>query len=224
MNYEMPPLPSPSLRDLPLRYVYDRASCPNLLEEFYVPVLSAAVRYDRMTMTFNGQSLSVAAAGIAGLINNGGRMRLICHRELSLEVVKAIQDGLITAENAIVMSFGDDPITQIDPADIQAKHHLDLLTWLVKERRLEIKVAIPNNPSGIFHRKTTIAADANGDSIAFEGSVNESVSAWMHNDESFNLHKSWEGGPHFAFDGPSVRATMAQRSRQQPRPYPSPKP
>ena len=146
------PRPAPSLRDLPLRYVYDRANCPNLLEDFYIPLLGASVRYDRMTMTFNGRSLSVAAAGIAGLINNGGHMRLICHRELSREVVKAIQDGLITAETAVVMSFGDDSITEIDPDDLQAKHHLDLLTWLVKERRLEIKVAIPNDPDGIFDR------------------------------------------------------------------------
>ena len=195
----MNPRPAPSLRDLPLRYVYDRASCPNLLEDFYVPMLSAAVRYDRMTMTFNGQSLSVAAAGIAGLVNNDGHMRLICHRELSRDVVKAIRDGLISAENAVVMSFGDEPITRISHADLQAKHHLDLLTWLVKERRLEIKVAIPKDPSGIFHRKTTIAADANGDSIAFDGSLNESVSAWMHNDESFILHNSWENGRHIDY-------------------------
>ena len=181
---------APSLRDLNLRPVYNRDNCPDMLGEFYVPVLKAAVEYSRMTYTFNGRSLSAAAVGVAGLINNGGRMRLICHHELEREVVEAIERGLISAENAVLMSIGDRPIVAIDPSDLAEKHHLDLLTWLVKERRLEIKVAIPRR--GVFHRKTAIVADANGDMIALDGSLNESVHGWLHNDESFHVFRSWQ--------------------------------
>lgn len=191
---------APSLRRLPLQYVYNRNNCPSLLDDFYIPVLSAAVKYDRMTLSFNGKSLSVAAAGIAGLINNGGRMRLICNHEIPAEVVQAVQKGLITAENAVLMSMGDNPITEIGPADLEAKHHLALLTWLVKENLLDIKVAIPKHHEvgGHFHRKTSIVTDSHGDKLAFEGSPNESVLAWKYNDESFNAYKSWEQNPYLS--------------------------
>ena len=62
------------MRDLNLQPVYSRDNCSNLVEEFFVPTLSRAVRYDRATYTFSPEALVVAAAGLAGLINNGGNM------------------------------------------------------------------------------------------------------------------------------------------------------
>ena len=187
-----------SLRQLPLRYVYNRNNCPDLLGDFYIPALRTAVEYDRATYTFNGRTLSVAAAGIAGLINNGGRMRLVCHHELSPDVVHAIEKGLVSAESAVVKSLGNRLLTEIDPDDWKSRHHLELLTWLVKEGRLDIKVAIPRTTrEGIlFHRKGTFITDMHGDKVAFEGSLNESERAWKFNDESFNLFKSWEANPY----------------------------
>ena len=69
---------------------------------FSIPLLSHAVRYDRATYTFSPEALIVAAAGLAGLINNGGRMRLICHHQLPMDVVQAIVDGQRAAEDAVI--------------------------------------------------------------------------------------------------------------------------
>ena len=40
---------SPSLRALPLLLAYDRESCPDLVQDFFLPVLHRATRYDRTT-------------------------------------------------------------------------------------------------------------------------------------------------------------------------------
>ena len=41
-----------SLTNLNLRPVYTRGSCPDLLADFYEPLLAQAVRYDRTTHAF----------------------------------------------------------------------------------------------------------------------------------------------------------------------------
>ena len=179
------------LRELDLQPVYNRNNCPDLVGQLFVPLLGSSVRYDRATYTFNARALSNAAAGLAGLIRNGGRMRLICHHKLPRSVVEAILDGQRSAEEAVLESVGRMSLTDVSPHDLEQKHHLDLLTWLVREERLEIRVAIPKQEDALFHRKTGIFTDGNGDSVGFDGSVNESVMGWLNNDESLVLFKSW---------------------------------
>ena len=182
----------PSLRDLMLSTVYTRDNCPDLVKGFFVPTLSRAVRYHRATYTFSPEALIVAAAGLAGLINNGGRMRLICHHQLPKEVVQAIVDGQRSAEDAVIESLRYRGLVKVDPADLISLHHLKLLTWLVKEGRLEIKVAIPRLEGGIFHQKIGIFTDQHGESVAFNGSLNESRLGWLLNDESMAVFNSWD--------------------------------
>ena len=180
------------LSELDLQSDYDRDSCPDLLGEFFEPVLANSVSYDRTTFTFNAGALSVAAAGLAGFIRNGGRMRLICHHEMDRDVLQAILDGQCTAEDAVLDSIAPGALTDVKPENLAQKHHLELLTWLVRENRAEIRVAISNDAS-LFHRKTGIFTDSNGDSLAFIGSINETMAAWIRNDEEMMVITSWWG-------------------------------
>ena len=186
------------LRDLNLQPVYSRDNCSDLVEEFFVPTLSSSIRYDRATYTFSPEALIVAAAGLAGLINNGGTMRLICHHQLQKDVVQAIIDGQRAAEDAVLDSLANRDITEVDPHNLAGLHHLKLLTWLVKEGRLEIRVAIPRLGGGIFHQKVGIFTDEQGYSIAFTGSLNESRLGWLVNDESLTVFNSWDSQPYLA--------------------------
>ena len=102
------------LRDLKLQMVYSRDNCSDLVADFFVPMLSRAVRYDRSTYTFSPEALVVAAAGLAGLINNGGNMRLICHHQLHKDVVQAIIDGHRAAEDAVLESLANRDLTEVD--------------------------------------------------------------------------------------------------------------
>lgn len=184
------------LRDLNLQAVYSRDNCSDLVKEFFVPSLSRAIRYDRATYTFSPEVLKVAAAGLGGLIANGGSMRLVCHHQLPRDVVQAIIDGHRAAEEAVLNSLSNRDFTEVDPHNLADLHHLQLLTWLVKEGRLEIRVAIPRLAGSIFHQKVGIFTDERGDRIAFTGSLNESRLGWLFNDESISVFNSWESSPH----------------------------
>lgn len=60
---------------------------------FYEPILSAAISYNRVSGYFSGKALSHYARGIQGLIENGGRMRLIISEEISEEDFNNINKG-----------------------------------------------------------------------------------------------------------------------------------
>ena len=179
-----------TLRDLTFAASYTPDSCPDLIAGFYAPALAAAVRYDRATYTFTADGLAAAAAGIAGLLRNGGRIRLICDKQMDAALVQAIIAGKVQARELLLALTPPEDLTRIDAADLQARENLELLTWLVKNDRLEVKIAL--HPAGIFHPKIGIIADAAGSRVAFSGSLNETLSGWATNFESMDVFTSWQ--------------------------------
>ena len=177
------------LREFEFRNVYTRDDCPDLIGQFFIPALKSASRYDRTTFTFNARSLAAAASGVAGLVNGGGTMRLICNHELEQDVFEAIRAGINSAESAFLDSFSGFTLGEIKPQEIADLGHLKLLTWLVKTNRLKIKIAIRRG--GIFHRKIGIFTDQRGDRVSFTGSLNESKAGWITNDECIDVFRSW---------------------------------
>ena len=140
------------LRELDLAPRY-RSSTHNLLRDFYVPCLRAAVTYDRAVGFFSSYALSAAAAGLPSFIAAGGRMRLIASPELSPEDVAAINAGYRTreavVEEALVRTLEDEDY----PDPIRAR--LGFLAWMVAENALDIKIAIvvDRDEIGIYHEK-----------------------------------------------------------------------
>src|SRR5215831_1174716 len=65
----------------------------DLVELFYNPALACAVQYDRMTGYFSADALALASRGIAALIMNDGRMRLIVGCTLQKPEQDAIGEG-----------------------------------------------------------------------------------------------------------------------------------
>ena len=178
------------LTDLDLRDTYDPDTCPDPVAEFYSPALAESVAYNRDTFTFNARGLAAAAAGLAGLLRNDGRVRIICEpKELSEGVRQAVIAG---HEQALLDAVPPEDLTAITGDDIRAKDQLDIITWLVAQSRLEIRVALPKSVGqGIFHAKTGIMTDAAGNCISFDGSPNETDYGWGRNYERFHLFRSW---------------------------------
>lgn len=173
------------------------------LHAFYIPALTASVRYDRMTGYFSSHSLAIAAAGVAHLIANGGQMRLLVGAQLSHEDVEAIEAGYDLAE-VVATRLGPglpDPATLTDHL---LRERLAALAWLVAQGHLEIRVVLPKGANGLplpapesrdyFHPKVGIFTDPEGNRVAFSGSINESENAWEHNYEQFMVFCSWNEG------------------------------
>ena len=130
------------LTDLELRAVYNHGNCPDLLAGLFEPLLAQAVRYDRTTYTFTAKGLIAAAAGTAGLIRNGGRIRLICDHSVREDVLQAIHDGQLDAEAALQQTALREDLLLTETADIADRNHLELAYWLVANGIMEVKVAV----------------------------------------------------------------------------------
>ena len=174
------------LTDLKLRPVYNHGNCPDLLAGLYEPLLEQAVRYDRTTYTFTAEGMIAAATGTAGLIRNGGRIRLICDHSVRDDVLRAIHDGQLDAETALQQTVSREDLLLTETADIADRNHLELAYWLVANGIMEMKVAIRGDR--IFHNKSGIVEDAQGNRVAFAGSLNETLSGWRHNWESVHVY------------------------------------
>lgn len=187
-----------SLYGYPFRIFYGPADNP--LENFYIPALSASVQYDRSAGYFSSSALAVAAAGVARLIQNGGRMRLLVGAELSEADVEAIRHGHDLQAKITERLLEHFP----DPQDALLKERLAVLAWMVAEGTLEIKVVLPKDIDGLpipahlthdyYHPKSGIFTDVEGNQVAFSGSVNESETAWRKNYEQFAVYTSWGEG------------------------------
>lgn len=175
---------SVSLKDLELKSVYYSDS-HNLLNEFYIPVLSNAIKYNRIAGYFSSNALAVAAKGVASFVKRGGKIRLIANVVLAQHDQESIKKAIKEKEQGI--------LDEIDDLEDQLKKdHIRIFGWLIKEGMLEIKIAVIAN--GIAHQKVGILEDSDGDIISFSGSDNETVKGWLYNDEQFHVFCGWKDG------------------------------
>ena len=183
------------LRDHTWKKKYTRGN-DDLVESFYIPALKVAKRYDRLTGYFKARALSLATRGIEGLVHNQGEMRLIVGCTLDSDEVEAIKRGERIRDH-VEQNLTSSPL---NPSDSESKKALEFLAWMVSENYLDVKVAVSCDDNGepvskdesIFHAKIGIIEDGDGDKIAWNGSLNETVGGWRRNWESFSVYTSWE--------------------------------
>ncbi len=185
------------LRDHSWRFKYTTGD-GDLVRRFYVPALEDAKRYDRLTGYFNAGALALAARGIEGLVRNDGRMRLVVGCTLDRPEIEAIAKGEELRDRVEHRLTG----LPLAPPDPEAADALELLAWMVAHGFLEVKIAVPCDADGtpipesaLFHEKTGIVEDRNGDRLAWTGSLNETGAGWQGNWESISVCTSWGAEP-----------------------------
>src|SRR3989344_3978639 len=115
-----------TLRDLKLKPVY-YSDEDDLLNDFYIPVLSASVEYNRIAGYFCSNSLAISAKGMSKLIEHGGRINLIANVVLLEEDQNAIKNALNKIQ--------EDLLIEIEKIDNELKKdHIKLLGWMIKNR------------------------------------------------------------------------------------------
>ncbi len=190
----------------------------NPIADFYIPALECAVQYDRKSGFFGSAILSKVARGLGAMLRNNGKMRLIMGCQFSPQDIAAIEKGYELRE---ALAFRLEADLKPPENFIQLKH-FEILSWLIANEYLDIKIAVPIiskqdaiiskqdacitdkgipvtsdrllDPQHIFHEKVGIFTDRKGDRLAFSGSNNESLSGWSNNVESFHVYCAWEGG------------------------------
>ena len=188
-----------NFKDLNIKSCYE-SGIDDIIEDYYIPVLGASVQYDRIAGFFSSSSLAVAARGLANFIAQKGKMRLITSPRLNSEDAEIIK-RITNDDNSLkIEDFG------IDFSSIESefeKNHVKALGWMLSNGLLDMKLAVVYNSDGsicdndtltekgLFHQKVGILCDSCGNEISFSGSINESASAWVDNDEEFKVFKEW---------------------------------
>lgn len=169
-----------------------RSTEEDVVEDFYVPVLSESVQYDRAVGYFSSNILVSYIEGLEKFVQNKGKMRLLISPFVSLEDGQALIDSLNPEEETTTQLdelFGTYRLNG-DKANIAAQ----ILIQLIREGYLEVRVVVPNRQEGLFHEKVALFYDEMEDIIATSGSNNETKSAVQFNLESFNVFRSWMNG------------------------------
>ena len=178
--------------DIEIKEEY-RSLQDDIVGEFYTPLLRCAKKYQRAVGFFSSSALIEISDGLAGLVKNGGTIELVASPKLSEDDVDAIEKG-IKLRDEVVRERIIEAITA--PQGSYEEKRLNYLINLIAAGILEIKIAVleDDNHIGMYHEKVGLMYDEEGNIIAFSGSMNESVTAFMHNCESIDVFKSWEGG------------------------------
>lgn len=188
-----------SFTELGVKSSYDSDS-DDILNDFYIPVLTDSVEYYRLAGFFSSSALAIAARGIRGLLKNDGKMKLVAGAMLKKEDINAIRQGLEKPEEVIKRVA----ITDIDSIEDEfIRNHVRALGWLIAKQKLDIRIAIVKNKNGIpmdtqtisetgiFHMKVGVLTDRDGNRISFSGSINETGRAWTENIEEIKVFRSW---------------------------------
>lgn len=195
-----------SFLELNLDSTYESGlSGSDVISEFYVPVLENSYRYDRVAGYFSSRVFATAAKGIAGLVRNGGKMRLVTSHAFTPTDVGTFQGhfDIENLSNALIEEFIESFSLLGNLQDSITLNHVAAMCWMLREGYLEIKVVIPDSadlsaltPQDIdkFHPKFGVFYDNQGHTIAFSGSVNETEGAWKRNIENFDVYQSWIPG------------------------------
>lgn len=157
----------------------------DLAKDFYNPVLSQTIKYDRVSGYFSSKALAAYSKGIEGLVNNGGYYRLIISEEISESDFELIKNGYKMREGFLAELT--DRLNE--ELSMEEKRQYYNLANLIARGVVDIKIGF--KIGGLFHSKFGILEDKDGNLIYFTGSNNETQAAIKNNYESFDVTASW---------------------------------
>ncbi len=155
-------------------------------EEVLIPSFQVADKVNCMVGFFSSAVLSSLAPGLATYITESrNSFRLIISPLLRAEDQAAIEEGLKSAEEVAGVVLEELIFTE----DLLHRHTLKCFSWLIREGRIEIKVALVKD--AIFHPKAWLF-EHNGDVIAAHGSSNGTHAGIHKNIEQIAISRSWQ--------------------------------
>ena len=185
-----------SLEGHPFRRSYS-TSKENLFEDFYIPALQRAIRYDRAAGFFSSAIVALAPLAFSQFIEKGGRIRLICSPNLSKTDVRSLSeesDLSLTSRDQVIAD-----LRALSEGRDEQRILSTLLSSLIAAEILDLRVAVPVSSRGLFHDKVGIFSDSIRD-VTFVGSANETMAAWsgFDNHEQIEVFSSWQNADSLA--------------------------
>jgi len=126
-----------SFQDLEIKNEY-RSLLDSVAKDFYVPLLSQAVKYQRAVGFFSSSCLVEISKGIAALAQNGGKIQLVASPDLSDEDIEAIKSGYAMRDQVVKNAVRRE---MTEGKNAFEKARLNLLANLISDNVLDIKIA-----------------------------------------------------------------------------------
>jgi DNA phosphorothioation system restriction enzyme len=181
-----------SLPDLNIIPVMDTSEY-DLTLNFFKPLLSASIHYDRGVGYFSSGWLRMNGEGMIAFANNGGRARWVTSPILDEADWQALQTGEAARADFTLRMALKRNVSSLD--ETMKRDVLSALAWMVADEIITFKLALPQEKlnHGDFHDKFGIFTDAQGNQVSFNGSYNDSIQG-TRNYESIKVFSSWESG------------------------------
>ena len=125
------------------------------------------------------------------MAERGGKIQIVASPYLSGEDIEAIKKGYAERneiiEKAVLRQITDEIL------DYYSMQRLNLLACLIAQGILDIRIAYTEDKKGIgmYHEKMGLIEDADGNVVAFSGSMNESATAMSINYETIDIFRNW---------------------------------
>ena len=161
--------------------------------QFYLDGLANSNEFSLLLGYFSSSAINLLSVGFATFISKGGKMRMVINHLLSAkdkEAINKVEEG--NQQDLKVFDLTDASILQryLDEYDI---HFFECLTYLIAQKRIEIKVIKPKNGKGIAHYKSGVFSDGK-ESVGYKASCNFTLYGLSENLEELEAFLSWENG------------------------------
>ncbi|PIV16770.1 MAG: DNA repair helicase, partial [Flavobacteriales bacterium CG03_land_8_20_14_0_80_35_15] len=161
--------------------------------QFYLDGLANSNEFSLLLGYFSSSAINLLSVGFATFISKGGKMKMVINHLLSAkdkEAINKVEEG--NQQDLKVFDLTDASILQryLDEYDI---HFFECLTYLIAEKRIEIKVIKPKNGKGIAHYKSGVFSDGQ-DAVGYQASCNFTYYGLSENIEQLEAFLSWENG------------------------------
>ena len=159
-----------------------RGTSSTLEAGFFKDALSQASEFRRAVGYFSASVFRVAFDEFADFFSRSGKMEVVCNGHLSSCDAKAAIEGLKDSHKWRHVALEE-------VCQQQGKRELNLFSWAIANRLLAIKVAqVTAHKNSIYHEKFGVFLANETPFLAFEGSANETYSAYKTNFERVCLY------------------------------------
>ncbi len=167
------------LRDVALKEEY-RTDKDDIFTDFIVPCLTNCIEFKRCIEYVSLNAITTLALGFDNFMDHKAKLKIICgHRFGAFDL------------SLLSRIFSPSLELNLNQKQIQ-NTKIKILESMVNDSTLEIKIAIPNSEDivGSFSENIGLFIDEKGDSVAFSGTTNETISG-TKNFESLDVFTSW---------------------------------
>ncbi len=160
--------------------------------QFYLDGLANSNEFNLLLGYFSSSAINLLSVGFATFISKGGKMKMVINHLLSAkdkEAISRVEDN----PNEIRVFDLTDIVSLGRVLDEYDTHFFECLTYLIAEKRIEIKVIKPKNGKGIAHYKSGVFSDGQ-DAVGYQASCNFTYYGLSENIEQLEAFLSWENG------------------------------